>query len=558
MPTFPVRDHIRRWGVRALVAALSLAGLASLPATAAAKHSQIAIIQDGSVLTNPAGAMQQFRALGATTVRVIMFWDAIAPKPTATRKPRFNATDPNAYAAKGWAPYDAIVEAARADGLTVDFTVSGGAPRWAEGSGIPGGSGGYIVGQNPGAVYFAWKPNAAAYGQFMQAVGKRYDGSFTPSGQHAKLPKVNFWALWNEPNFGEDLGPQATDTSRISYAPMLYRNLVSAGYNALHKTGHGRDTILIGEFAAHGSSLSNGRRIGGPQGLPGNAGQTKPLQFIRTLYCLSQSYQKLTGSAAKSVGCPTTRSASNRFRSQNPGLFNASGIGDHAYANNSSPAKDAVSDPDFATFPNFGRLATALDRANRAYGSGRRYAIYNDEYGYITNPPNNDPKQRYVSQSTASYYLNWAEYLSWRNSRVASYDQYLLDDPVGNRTFASGLYTSKGVPKATLDAFRLPLYLPRTSFSPSTAAEVWGAARPAHWTGIDTRSRQSVQVQLKSGHGPWKTVTTVRSNGYFDIHQRFGSSGSVRLSYTYPMTDPFLPLGVAGSTITSRSVSIRA
>jgi hypothetical protein len=55
-----------------------------------------------------------------------------------------------------------------------------------------------------------------------------------------------------QPNFGEYLGPQATEKSRISYAPMLYRDLVRTGYRALMKTGHRRDTIPIGEFAAHG------------------------------------------------------------------------------------------------------------------------------------------------------------------------------------------------------------------------------------------------------------------------------------------------------------------
>ncbi len=96
-----------------------------------------------------------------------------------------------------------------------------------------------MLGPQPGAKYFAWKPNAADYGQFMQAIATRYGGKFTPAGQTSALPRVHFWTLWNEPNFGEVLGPQATDTSRISYAPMLYRNLVRAGYSALARTGHG-------------------------------------------------------------------------------------------------------------------------------------------------------------------------------------------------------------------------------------------------------------------------------------------------------------------------------
>ena len=59
-----------------------------------------------------------------------------------------------------------------------------------------------------------------------------------------------------------------------------------------------------------------------------------------------------------------------------------------------------------------------------------------------------------MSPATAAYYINWAEYLSWRNPIVASYDQYLLADPPGHYPFSSGLETSAGKKKATYNAFR--------------------------------------------------------------------------------------------------------
>ena len=34
-----------------------------------------------------------------------------------------------------------------------------------------------------------------------------------------------------------------------------------------------------------------------------------------------------------------------------------------------------------------------------------------------------------VSPALAASYLNWAEYLTWRDPRIRSYDQYLLIDP---------------------------------------------------------------------------------------------------------------------------------
>ncbi|MGH3264770.1 MAG: hypothetical protein ACRDNS_22585, partial [Trebonia sp.] len=383
MPKFSISDLTRRWSVRALAASMSLAALAAIPATAAAKHSQIAIIQDGSDLANAPAAMAEFRALGATTVRVVVPWATIAPNATKTRKPNFKATDPNAYPAKNWAPYDELDKAAKADGMTVDFVVTGGAPRWAEGRGIPGGPHGFNNSQNKGAIFFAWKPSANEYGQFFKAVATRYSGHFKPRGQSTALPNIHFWTIYNEPNFGEDLGPQATHRSTVATGPMMFRGLLNAGWKALHQTGHGRDTIIFGEYAAEGFEPGPNPK---PDGLPGNAGQTRPLLFTRDLYCVDSHYRWLRGSDARATGCPTTASGSRKFRSQNPALFSASAVSAHPYPQGSSPVSKAGNKVDYATFPDLGNLARTFDKVNRAYGSGKKYAIYNTEYGYITNP----------------------------------------------------------------------------------------------------------------------------------------------------------------------------
>ncbi len=540
----------RRRATAALGLAAALGSAATLPATASASHSQAAMIQDFSDMYAPAAALQQFRELGASTIRVSVPWAVIAPRAGSTRKPSFNATDPNAYPASRWAPFDAIVRYAQQDGLKVDFTVAGGAPRWAEAAAPPGNP-------NQPLQYIAWRPNAAAFGQFFRAVAERYDGSFTPRGQSSPLPAVHFWALFNEPNFGLDLGPQAVAGSRVSVAPMMYRGLVNAGWSALHAfRSHRNDTILIGELAARGQAGGPNRNA--PQGYPGNYGQTKPLIFIRTLYCLDSNYRQLRGGAARSVGCPTNGAGSRRFRGQNPGLFNASGFGDHPYPGNQSPVADGRNDPDFAAFPDLGNLERVLDRVNRVYGSGRHYSIYNDEYGYITDPPNRTQVRgggHYVSAATAAYYINWAEYLSWRSPRIATTMQYLLQDPPVDAAggFTSGIVSSNGRPKVTYAAYRLPLYLPHTSFSRRSNVEVWGDARPAPFMKSD--GPQSVSVEL-NGH-TLKTVGVAGSTGYFDVRMKFPRSGSVQLAYTYPKHDPFLAPGVAGKTVFSRVVSIR-
>jgi hypothetical protein len=538
-----IRFIPRRVAIGVVGAAAAVVGLAALPAATVAKSSQLAIIQDGGDLTSPQQTFQEFRALGANTVRIIVNWNSVlsASARSSTTKPQgFNATDPNASQYTGWAPYDNAVEAAKQYGMKVDFTVTGGAPRWAEASDIPA--------EGVRELSFAWKPNPAAYGQFMSAVATRYDGSFTPKGQSSALPKVSFWVIYNEPNFGQDLGPQATNTSRTLVGASLYRGIVDAGWKAL-QAHHAHDTILIGELAARGFYLSNGKHSSAaPQGYPGNYGQTRALYFLRSLYCVGTNFKPLTGNAAKTVSCPTS---SKGFRTAHPGLFNASGFGDHPYPDNGSPVTDGRT-TDYATFPELGNLEATLDKANKAYGSSKKYSIYNDEYGYITHPP---ASAHYPSQAKAAQYINWAEYLSWKSPRIASYMQYLLKDPPATagpyQGFASGLELPNGTHKATYDAYRLPVYMPKTSLKNGTAAEVWGAARPAPFLSRD--GAQSVAIQLNG-----KTVQTVKpgTGGYFDVKVKFASSGTVRLSYTYPKSDSLLLVGDLGTTVTSRSFNI--
>ena len=530
-------------------AALHLLGA---PAPAAASSQQVAIIEDDiHMLKDPMTTLRTFRGLGAGIVRVFVNWAAIAPDWTSTREPAgFDASDPAAYPAGAWDRYDAIVRDARKVGLTIDFVVTGGSPRWADGPGVPA-----VAATNPNR---AWYPSAAKYGAFFHAVATRYSGTYPdPENPSQTLPRVSFWSIWNEPNFGEDLGPQAIDGSTIFVAPAMYRSLVHAGWSALQATGHGHDTILIGDLAARG--LIGKPDAAHPGGLPGNFSQTKPLPFLRMLYCVDQNYHELRGAAAKALGCPTT-AGSQQFRSQNPGLFGATGVADHPYAGDEPPTKDTSRDPSFASLPKLPNLEAELDKLQRTYGSSRRLPIYNDEFGYITNPPN---RQRFVSPATAAYYLNWAEYLTWRNARVASTAQYLLYDPVPTKLapgggFASGLLTWRGQRKPTYPAYRLPVYLPRTSARRGRALLVWGCVRPAHYAAIDTRQAQYVKIQLRRGrHGAFTTVKQVKitnPRGYFETRVAFPAGGTVRLSWSYPANDPLLPTGTIYSRLQAITV----
>jgi hypothetical protein len=553
---------MRRVGITTSVAAL-VAGLAlvALPARAFAQTNQVGMFQDDArMLTVPGPTLQTLRELGVGVVRVTLAWNTVA---SATRPSGFNPVLPASYPAANWSIYDQIVRDAHADGIAVDFSLTGPAPLWAAGGGQPA----------PGD-YGEWKPSATAFGQFVEAVATRYSGSYDPisdtiaHGDPGDLPRVSFWELWNEPNFGEDLAPQAIKGSSVPTSAPAYRGLLDAGWRGLGLTGHGRDTILIGNLDARGS---NGKpRSGQPQGLPGNFGQTKPLQFLRTLYCVSSTYTELRGAAAATVGCPTTSAGSRHFRTAHPALFRASGFADHPYPVNLPPTKSSSNDPDFTEFSELPRLASTLDRLVRIYGSPTRFPIYNNEYGYITNPPNHSASH-FISPATAATYINWAEYLSWRNTRIASTMQYLLYDPNPTKNvpefggFASGLIFYGGARKPGYNAYRLPVFLPVTSTRPGRSLEVWGCVRPARFASLDTGGTpQQVQIQFQRGSrgafATLRTVTITSPRGYFDLHLSFPASGTVRLAWSYPTNDPLLTPGLITpgdpDTVYSRSVKV--
>jgi hypothetical protein len=502
-------------------------------ASAKARSGPISIFEaEAQLRGTPAQTAQNvdvLRQLGVDVIRLYMPWNQLAPNPDSRKRPNFNAADPASYSAATWAIYDTIIRDATAKGIGIDLTVGAHVPLWATGANAP-----------PGGPHLQWEPSASEYGQFMRAVGKRYSGSYKPPGSSTPLPRVKFWAIWNEPNYGVDLAPQAIDNSTVEVAPRLYRGLVDAAWSALHATGHGHDTFLIGETAPRGLTTGNN---------PGNFSGMVPLRFIRALYCVGSNLKPLEGQAAAVRGCPTTASASKRFAAQNPGLFHATGFADHPYPQGQiAPNVQTQDEPDYADLASLDNLEHTVDTVHKAYGSSTKFPIYSTEFGLQTNPP--ETISRAIDSKTAAKYLNWSEYISWLDPRVSSYDQYLLTDPPGGN-FATGLAYADGTPKPQLyDAYRLPLYLPVTSAHKGQSLEVWGDVRPARFARKDTGKAQQVKIQFQAGsNGPFKTLSTVtiaKPHGYFDTQVTFPGSGIVQLTWTYPH----------GQTIHSRPVSV--
>lgn len=494
-----------------------------------------------------AKALSEIKALGLDRVKVSVVWSLVAPDATSTRAPKFDATDPAAYPPGAWARWDRIVTYARSIGLKVYVQIVPPAPAWALAKGKP-------------AQGYSWshKPSASAFGKFVEAVARRYSGTYvshsakdrpravadlpvtvpgmfpTASNPNPPIPKVDYWGIWNEPNEAAWLNPQwqTVHGRQLDTAPAMYRRLLDAAYHALSVTGHASDTILTGELAARGWIY--------------------PIPFMQELYCVNSSNRPLTGRSARDVGCP---SAGNRsaFRARHPGLFAASGLAYHPYSFD-TPPNQPMSDHNWITLANIGRLERTLDRAVAAYGKhpGGGVSIYMTEFGYKSNPPNPFVKTSLTEQAT---WLNEADYLAYRDRRIKSVSQFLLVDDrpragaaVGSRsywsTFQTGLRYANGKKKPAYAAYRIPIWIPVARHG--SRVTIWGQLRPADHTQL-----QYALVQYRAiGSHHWKTVRKVRTanaEGFVLSHEAIRAAGHVRLAWLNPAD---------GRTYYSRSVSI--
>lgn len=485
------------WGVVALLGALTL------PGAAAASSTQESTLQDDALLVNGTRAVQArtldaIKALGGDRVRVSLQWRLVSPAPGAARKPEgFDGSDPAAYPRGAWDRYDRLVLLAKQRGLGLNFDVTAPAPNWATGT-APG-----RPDLDP-----TFDPSGAEFGAFVRAAGLRY-------------PSVHYWSIWNEPNQAASLTPQwlanPGDPQRfVPTSPQVYRRLLDAAWTALQQTGHGHDTILIGETA--------------PKGLLDNAGIARsidPKRFIRELYCVDDNLQFYTGVDAQLRGCVPGQQAAD-FVAAHPALFAASGWAHHPYELSRAPDEPSTHPDVWLTLENLRDLTSLLRRIRERYGqsTAKPVPLYLTQYGYQTKPPDPDG----VSPERQAEYLNQAEYLTWRNRSVRTLAQFPLVDqgsPIAT-TFQSGLRTSTGERKPAYDAYALPVWLPSSRVRAGRRLSVWGLVRAAPNGG---RVQVSVQVRLRAGH-PWQRVARVATTGrrgYLRAAVPVERSGELRL-----------------------------
>ena len=480
-------------------------------ATGSSEGTQQSIIQDDNQLLyskppHVVAVLHQLKALGVDVVKVSVVWRILAPDPSAKVKPAFDATNPAAYPPGVWNKYDLLAEQTHKLGLKLFFQISAKDPVWATDKTQPHGQGSYLgLGQVPNLQYFQ---------QFIQAVGKRYGGG-AKDVHGTTIPRVGYWSIWNEPNWRGWLNPWRKKVGGrvVLLQPGFYRGLVNSAWKAFSATGHGHDTLLIGETA--------------------NVGSVHPLPFVEDLYCVDSHYKPLTGTAAQTVGCPKSASRS-KFIASNPGLFHITGFAHHPYGFDLAPDR-AKRNKSEVSIADIDRLEKVLNGVFAGYHKSRRGGVplYLSEWGYVTNPPNPAYKTTLSEQAT---WLDEGEYLTWSDPYIKALAQFLLVDvkPPPHPTlsqwrgvFDSGLEFSNGKPKPSLAAFRLPIWLPKARHG--SRVMVWGQLRPAN----HHRAQRGV-IQFKRRGTRWKTlkhVQTGSSEGFFLTHAAIGHSGSVRLGW---------------------------
>ena len=226
--------------LKAFVAALVLA-LPALAASTAVAPSPLPLrtgFVDPYVFTGHDAALglERAAAAGASSIKVPLFWDTVAP---ASRPPGFQPADP-ADPAYNWVQLDAQLRLIRARHLEPIVYIAG-PPSWAKRT-------------SEGLA----RVDPTQYAAFALAAVRRYGGQ-------AGLPRVRYWQAWNEPN-------KVPNPTYKPGAAVWYRALVNAFATSVHSRPGNQ--VVAGGLSPFGISTA-----------------IAPLAFMRSLLCLSPGPQ---------------------------------------------------------------------------------------------------------------------------------------------------------------------------------------------------------------------------------------------------------------------------
>jgi len=511
---------------------------------AQAADDQVSIMMDDDQLlyrdnVTQSRSLVTMRSMGADAVRVTVLWRIVAEGADLTNREierikgaknrdraraqrrRFRPADPSTYPTRNWDRYDNLVKEAEKYGLRVYFTITGPGPSYAHRK----------APSNQRANAGTYRPYASRYRSFVEAVGKRFSGTYRDENAvRMPLPRVVLWSLWNEPNQAGWLSPQweKVGGQNVPVAPALYRQLHQAGVQGLERSGHGNDSIFLGETAPLGSSQSGPRN-----GL-------RPVPFLREMLCL------------KPDGTPYAGPDADRRRCQdfvrNPTL-KATAFAHHPYTKKAAPTI-APKHPDEITMANIGTLGPLLDGL-AAQSAGKMPAdlpIFLTEFGYESEP---DPRNGIPFFRQAEF-NQLAEFLAYNQPRVKATTQFLLKDTpplrrspitrkaykVGSReywsTYQSGLYTVIGRAKPAAFGYAFPLVV-----FPGAEGMVsfWGQARFRPNGASDT----VIFMWRPEPKAPWQQlgggIATTLSNFFSGSVPIPGSGGEYGAAYVVPATE---------------------
>ncbi|HUR85962.1 MAG TPA: hypothetical protein VMY78_11500 [Solirubrobacteraceae bacterium] len=516
----------------------------SQPKTAVTTAGLETILQDdGLMLFRPAAEAQaaaaRMKAIGVDRVRITASWSSLTRAPESDHRPEnFDATDPAAYEQSRWRAIDNAVRAVRAAGMEVLIDIGFWAPHWAT-SDEPG----------PRA---RTNIDPQSYADFAVAVAKRYSGGFAPAEALAapppapaedeterqsilqplipfppgnepppppsaraaqaaaapeRLPAVDEFVLWNEPNHQALLLPQWQPDGTTPASPGVYRAMVRAAYPAV-KAARSKVKVLIGN-----TSSTGGKR---------GSGAVPPLEFVRELACVDANL------------APRTTPECANFTAV-PG----DGWAHHPYSQNERPSRVSNREKEPGDL-RMADLPVLADTLNKLVDTGRlapaNRDIYLTEFGYETTHVQGRPD---VSEIQQARWLTWAEYLADRVPTVRSFAQFLLRDqpPAAQRVsasnarafgeFTTGLLVSSGNDKMAARTFVAGLF---AQLQRKHKVLLFGRLRLG-------AGPKTVLLQRQPLQAPWKTVQRLQIDGRSAFQRTIAHEPGTLYRITYPGLD---------------------
>ncbi len=404
---------------------------------------------------------ERIRAAGAKYVEIRMFWSSVAPA-GATKPAGFQPKDP-ADPNYRWSYYDGRLRAAAAAGLKPRLVIAS-APLWAEGS------------SHGSANSGTYKPSPSALAQFMTAAAHRYSGNF------GDLPRVRYWAIWNEPNLNNFLAPQTVKGKAVS--PRWYRSMLNAAAGALHAV-NSSNVVIGGETAPFGVGSKN-------------RSATKPLVFMEKVLCIRE----------KKVRNKKTRKVSIVYKSACKKKTKFDIWSHHPYTQGGPTTKARLHGN--VSLGDMGEMRAVLNAAIKAKHvvAKKRVRLWVTEFSWDSKPP--DPKGVPIALETR--WVAETLYRMW-SSGVSLVSWFILrDQPRATSYWQSGLYYagSGGIStdraKPVLRAFRFPFVAyPEVVSEKKSTVLLWGRT--------PTGKKAVVVIERKS-HGKWKRVKVLKANRY--------------------------------------------